>query len=78
MDTKRYIKLFNYGYLLAKHEPKILNSLLNTTKDAKEINDPLNAGKKQYSMEKLKGKLKEATKKQNIEKGKTKNKGRGK
>ena len=34
MNQKTYIKYFNYGYLLAQHEPKVLKRLL-----ASKIND---------------------------------------
>lgn len=58
MDLKRYTKLFNYGYLLSKYEPKILKSLIDTTEDVADINEPLKAGRLQFKKEKLRTKIK--------------------
>ena len=51
MDQEKYIKLFNYGYFLSKHEPKILEKLLKASKENEEMNGPLKAGEAEYKME---------------------------
>lgn len=59
MNEKRYIKLFNQGYELARHEPKILNKLIELTKNNDAIREPLMAGELQYKKELMQAKLQE-------------------
>ena len=58
MDFSKYIKFFNYGYFLSKHEPKIFKSFFDASKEVPEIKDPLEAGKTQYKREQVISKLK--------------------
>ena len=51
MDQEKYIKLFNYGYFLSKHEPKILEKLLKASKENEDMYGPLKAGEAEYKME---------------------------
>lgn len=53
MDDKKYIKYFNYGYFLSKHEPQVLEKLLKATPEKDEILQPLQAGRDEYKKEKL-------------------------
>lgn len=71
MDLNRYTKLFNHGYFLSEHEPKILKHLLNATEDESEINGALSAGKSLFVKEKLQEKLKElnSPEKDDLDKG---------
>ena len=52
-DQKAYIKGFNEGYLLAQHEPKLLDKLLSGIESSNEYLDGLSQGKKQLDREKL-------------------------
>lgn len=61
MNEKRYIKLFNQGYTLAKHEPKVLDKLIDLTKNNDAIREPLMAGELQYKKELTQAKLQENT-----------------
>lgn len=51
--TKKYLKAFNDGYLLAKHYPNLLNSILLTNSENEYITG-LNDGKKVYDLEQSK------------------------
>ena len=51
MDEEKYIKLFNYGYFLSKNEPKILEKLLQSTKENAQMHDPIKAGDAEYKRE---------------------------
>ena len=53
MDTKKYIEYFNYGYNLAKNDPKMLDILLKSTKKVLELHEPLKAGEQEYKKEKV-------------------------
>lgn len=57
MNENRYIKLFNQGYTLAKHEPKILDKLIDLTKNNDAIREPLMAGELQFKKELTQAKL---------------------
>ena len=48
MDTKKYIEYFNYGYNLAKNDPKMLDILLKSTKKVLDLHEPLKAGEQEY------------------------------
>lgn len=57
MSEDRYIKYFNYGYALSKHDPKVLERLLDATKNVALVHEPLIAGQAQYQKEVLSEKL---------------------
>lgn len=58
MDQEKYIKLFNYGYFLSKNEPKILEKLLQTSKENENLYGPLMAGHRQNKAELIKANIK--------------------
>ena len=64
METvdKDYLKGFNQGYLLAKHEPTLLKTLLKGKLPENEYFKGINAGKDEYNIEKMKSRLKTPTK----------------
>ena len=70
MDTEKYIKLFNHGYFLSKHEPKVLKKLMNATEKLPDIFEPLKAGERQYMEEKVQQRI------QNIKDSKMMDRGR--
>jgi hypothetical protein len=51
-NEQEYIKGFNSGFLLSKHEPELLTKLLKGD-NAHEYIRGLHAGKKQHDREKL-------------------------
>lgn len=67
-----YKKGFNNGYLLAKHEPELINKLMKESNPGNEYFDGLRLGKKEYEREKMMAQLKEQqnSKGKNIEREK--------
>lgn len=63
-QEKQYIKGFNAGYLLSKHEPELLKKILNSPASDKEYCEGLHSGKKQHDSEKLLEQLKQSQKDQ--------------
>lgn len=59
MDENRYIKLFNHGYFLSKHEPTVLKNLLATTANQPEMNTALRAGQSEFKKEKIREQFKQ-------------------
>lgn len=51
IEEKRYAIGFNSGYLLAKHEPQLLNALLKNIKPINSFISGLLFGKKEYELE---------------------------
>lgn len=66
-----YLKGFNQGYILAKHEPELLDKLLKSGNDDKEFIRAMHAGSRQHQKERLIEQMK-----QTQQKDKSKNKGR--
>lgn len=60
-NQQDYIKGFNSGYLLSKHEPDLLAKLLKGD-NANEYIQGMQAGKKQHDREKLLEQIKTANK----------------
>ena len=58
METKKYIKGFNDGYLLKQHKPKLLENILSTSSSNKYI-EGLRDGERTYSQEKVKSRTQE-------------------
>ena len=69
MDEEKYIKLFNYGYFLSKNEPKILEKLLQSTKENAQMHEPLKAGYSEHQRELYKERMKEQSKNRSIDQG---------
>lgn len=61
MDEKEYIKGFNSGYLLSKHDPELLEKILKTPNDSGYLKG-METGKKQHDREKLLEQLKQSQK----------------
>ena len=72
MDLKRYTKLFNQGYMLAKHEPGVLDKLIKLSKNVDAIKEPLMAGELQYKKELAQAKVQENIQAKTIERKKGK------
>ncbi len=51
MEEKHYIKAFNNGYLLAKHEPALAAQLANTPNQHDPHFEALMSGKAEYEKE---------------------------
>ncbi|WP_396602044.1 hypothetical protein [Algibacter sp. R77976] len=58
MNTEKYIKGFNDGYLLKEHKPELLENILNTTSTNDYIQG-LKDGERTYSQEKVKSRTQE-------------------
>jgi hypothetical protein len=58
---EKYLKGFNSGYLLSKHDPELLDKLLKSPNDNEYIKG-MNMGKKQHDREKLLEQLKQSQK----------------
>lgn len=65
-ENEKYIKGFNHGYYLIKHNPELLKSILQSKSD-NEYFKGLNDGSKVIEKEKIKTRLQEL-KKKNISK----------
>lgn len=55
-NEKHFIKAFNDGYLLSKHEPELLNVILQGDRSNTPYIQAMALGKEQYDMEKEKDK----------------------
>ncbi|MDI9319058.1 MAG: hypothetical protein QM530_01170 [Phycisphaerales bacterium] len=62
-----YLKGFNDGYILSKHEPAILSGILKSDNPANEFLKALKAGQKQFETEKILEMIKQG--KENTERG---------
>lgn len=75
-QEQQFIKGFNNGYLLAKHEPQLLKQLLTINRDNNEYLKGVASGKKEHDLEKVRSrfkkevKVKEQTRQIKIEKSK--------
>lgn len=60
METQeqQFIKGFNNGYLLAKHEPELVEKLLISKNENNEYYKGISEGKKQHEIEKVRARLK--------------------
>lgn len=63
-----YLKGFNAGYTLNKHDPELLDSLLKSGNSNNEYFKALQAGKKQYDLEQILAKSKSNKDDQRIKK----------
>ena len=50
-QDKLYIKGFNSGYLLAKHEPELLTKIVKNVSPANDFVEGLYSGKQEYELE---------------------------
>ena len=66
---KQYIKGFNNGYLLAKHEPALLSKIMTGLAPANDYLEGIFEGKDQYEREATKSKLDELQELRNKGKG---------
>ncbi|MFN8290183.1 MAG: hypothetical protein U0U70_08005 [Chitinophagaceae bacterium] len=57
-----YAKGFNAGYLLSKHDPELLQSILKTTSKDSRYFQAITMGKKAHDKEKLLEQLKQSQK----------------
>lgn len=64
-QEEKYKKGFNNGYLLAKHEPELLNKIIKERNPENEYFSGLMLGRKEYEREKMKAHLKENDTKEN-------------
>jgi len=51
--SSSYIKSFNYGYTLSKHDPVLLDSLIKGITQKNEIKEALQSGKRQFEIDQL-------------------------
>ncbi|MFD0750614.1 hypothetical protein ACFQZS_10700 [Mucilaginibacter calamicampi] len=61
--SPEYIKAFNNGYLIQKHEPELMKKILSGNETNEKLK-ALKAGQQQYEREKLLKELEEARNKQ--------------
>lgn len=71
--SQTYLKGFNNGYQLAKHEPELLDTLLKAKSQGSEYLKALEAGKRQHQKEIIMEQMKQQTKQQS----QSRDKGRG-
>jgi hypothetical protein len=71
MNTEKYIKGFNNGYILAEHKPDLAESLSKTSATANDYVEGLIDGREQLEFEKSKEKISELNQLRN----ETRNKG---
>lgn len=64
-QEEKYKKGFNNGYLLAQHEPELLNKIIKERNPGNEYFSGLLSGRKEYEREKMKTQLKENDAKEN-------------
>lgn len=50
---KTYSKIFNFGYLLNKHEPVLLDGIIKSVNNGTDTFRIIGLGKKQYEIDKL-------------------------
>lgn len=60
--TSQFIRGFNSGYLLSKHDPDLLNSLLKSQNNDSEYIQAMILGKKEHDRELLLAQLKQSQK----------------
>ena len=58
----KYIKGFNSGYLLSKHDPELAQILITPQESPSEYHEGLTAGKNEHEMEKIQDRLNEISK----------------
>ena len=56
---KQYIEAFNNGYVLAEHEPRLLNTISKNLNPSNNYLEAFLEGKKQYELENFKSKMTE-------------------
>jgi hypothetical protein len=61
-QDKQYIKGFNVGYLLSKHDPQLLEQLLKSPNKGNEYFQGVSHGQQQHDREKLLAQLKQSQK----------------
>jgi len=76
MVDKNYLKGFNHGYLLATHEPDLVNKIVSNKNDHNEYFKGIVAGKQEHDMEKVRERLKGISRNNPPTKEITKNKGK--
>jgi hypothetical protein len=67
-NEEKYIKAFNVGYQLGKHDPQLLEQLSKSNEHESEYLQALKMGAKQFDREKLLDQVKKSHQKNN-EKG---------
>jgi hypothetical protein len=67
--SPEYIKGFNHGYTMRRHEPELLDKLISSEKDNGEYMRAMKAASKQFEIAKLREQIKDS-KEKTIEKGK--------
>lgn len=63
-QEQQFIKGFNNGYLLAKHEPELLKQLLTINKNNNDYIKGVAFGKKEHDIQKMKNRLNSVSKNQ--------------
>ena len=58
MNTEKYIKGFNDGYILKEHKPELLENILNTTSSNDYI-EGLKDGEREFKQQKVKSRTQE-------------------
>jgi len=77
-QEQQFIKGFNHGYLLARHEPDLLKKIVSNKNDHNEYFKGLVSGKQEHDLEKMQKRLKSVTRNNTPSKVKVVTKGRGK
>lgn len=62
---KTYSKIFNFGYLLHKHEPVLLDDIIKSSNKGTDTFRIIGLGKKQYEIDKLSYELAQNREEQN-------------
>lgn len=76
-EQKDYTKGFNNGYLLAQHQPELLNKISGSLDRSNSYCDGLLSGKEEYEIEKAKEYFKKFDRGDSFGKEKDKGKDRG-
>lgn len=69
MNTEKYIKGFNDGFILKKYKPELLENILNTTSSNDYIQG-LKDGEREFKQQKVKSRTQEL---ENLKSSKSKN-----
>ncbi len=51
LNEQQFVKGFNDGYVLASHEPKLLNAILHNTNPTNSYISGLSSGQKEFELE---------------------------
>ena len=69
-NEQQFITGFNNGYLLAKHEPKLLNKIAKTIEPVNDYLSGFISGKEEYELEYMNTQLKNLSQLRNHQQGK--------